>query len=549
VPRTIIGLDIGTHAVRAVEIAVGRGAPVVRRMAQVALPVDAVDHGEVTDVPATANAIKRLWREGGFRSREVVIGVANQRVVARQADLPRMSDEDLRSSLRFQVQELIPIPVEEASLDVKILDPFTGTEEEPTMRVLLVAAHRGMVDTTLAAVDAAGLRPTMVDIGPFALMRSLASEEPDPIRDGEAEVIVSIGAGVTVVVIHRDGLPQFVRIITSGGDDATQAIAADLEIELDDAEDLKRRVSTAEADESTGRAGELVEQHVSQLLDDIRGSVDFFRAQSPATAVGHIMMTGGGRQIDDLPARLGELLGIEVIEGDAFANVAVGRTGLSARQVAEASPLMATAVGLALGGVQPTDGDRRISLLPATVESARAERRQLALAAGAVGGFAVLLLGLWFLRGGQLDDERDAARTAEVEAAQLRADIAELDDVEQLERLVSERRQLVASALADDVSWTRLLQEVATVLPSDAWLTTFNGTATADQISFAGQGLSHTSSARWLLRVTEIASLNGLWLPSSTQAGEEGSLVSFTTTAVLTERAQSDRLSRIVGPQ
>src|SRR6266702_5678986 len=140
-----VGLDVGTSAVRAVELVLGREQVTLTRFGQVALPPGAVRGAEIVDAPAVAAAIRRLWREAGFRSRTVIAGVGNQRVVVRQADLPAMSDEDLRSALQFQAQDLIPIPIEEAVVDFQVLERYAGSEQEALMRVLLVAAQRDMV--------------------------------------------------------------------------------------------------------------------------------------------------------------------------------------------------------------------------------------------------------------------------------------------------------------------------------------------------------------------------------------------------------------------
>src|SRR3954453_21482380 len=108
--RPIIGLDIGTAAVRAAEVRRSRGRAHVVRFGQVALPSGAVVAGEIADPAAVSQALRRLWKESGFKGKQVVTGVAGGRVVARTTDLPTMSDDEIRSSLPFQVQDLIPIP-------------------------------------------------------------------------------------------------------------------------------------------------------------------------------------------------------------------------------------------------------------------------------------------------------------------------------------------------------------------------------------------------------------------------------------------------------
>src|SRR4051794_7405396 len=167
----VIGLDIGTFAVRAVELVPGGSRPTLSRFGQVTLPPGAVIGGEVGDVAAVGAALTKLWEEVGFKSRDVVIGVTGQRVIVRQAEMPSMSEADLRAGLSYHAQELLPIPVDDAQLDVCILDHSAGQGEndEPMMHVLLAAAQRDVVSGHLAALDAAGLRPAAVAVLPLAL--------------------------------------------------------------------------------------------------------------------------------------------------------------------------------------------------------------------------------------------------------------------------------------------------------------------------------------------------------------------------------------------
>src|SRR5437870_8294372 len=192
----IVGLDVGTHAVRAAELALGRDRPTLSAFGQVALPVGAVQHGEIVDPGVVSALLRRLWSETGFRTRRVIVGVGNQRVIVRHVELPRMSEADLRSAIRFEAESLIPIPVDEAVLDFQILEevPEAGGSAMP---VLLVAAQREMVRTLLTAVEGAGLSATLVDVAAFALMRALPQDTLGLDEAGPAGGIVSIGAGVT----------------------------------------------------------------------------------------------------------------------------------------------------------------------------------------------------------------------------------------------------------------------------------------------------------------------------------------------------------------
>jgi len=222
--RRAVGLDIGTSAVRAAELSVGRGGYTLERFGQVALPVGAVIDGEVLDREAVTAALKVLWSQTKFSTKRVVLGVANQKVVVRQVDLPWMEPKELRNALAFQVQDFIPIPVDQAIMDFHPLEEFTNDAGNRMLRVLLVAAGREMVGSCLDAVQHAGLTPVMVDLTSFALIRSSTHADALGI-DTQAEALIDIGARVTNIAVHQGGQPKFVRVLLMGGADITEAVA------------------------------------------------------------------------------------------------------------------------------------------------------------------------------------------------------------------------------------------------------------------------------------------------------------------------------------
>jgi type IV pilus assembly protein PilM len=552
VSRPLIGLDIGTSAVRAAEIRVGRSGSVLTRFGQVALPVGAVESGEVIDAPAVAAAIKRLWKDVGFKSRNVITAVAGPRVVARTAELPAMSDDDLRSSLAFQIHDLIPIPLEEAVIDHQILGP-AGDADEERLRVLVVAAHRDLVRALLAAVEGAGLTVDRLDLVPLALVRSLRSvgyEELATSSVARAEAIVDIGAGVTNVIVHEHGIPSFIRSLPTGGRDLTDAVATDLGVEHDEAEILKRGAGVAV---DLDPARQVVKAAVIPVLEEIRGSLDFWQAQAVDSQLRRVVLSGGGARAAELADRLQSLVGVDVETAHPFDRLDVHDAGLTAEQLNAAEGIAAVAVGLALSADALVTGRRRISLLPIEIAERRRDRRQVIAAGAGVAAFAALLLGLYGMRAGQVDRARDKAEVAEAHTAELNADIAELQDVESLQADLAARHDTVVAALAGDVSWPRLSQEVAAVMPNAVWLTSFTGTrgtpTAPGTVQFGAMGFDHTSTAHWLIRLGEMPALSGLWVPSSTKAttGDGPSIVTFSSTANLTPAAESSRALRFAG--
>ena len=547
----VVGLDIGTNAVRAVELSFGRGRPVVRHMGQVALPLGAVVAGEVVDPPAVSSAIRRLWRDAGFRSRSVVVGVANAHVVARMADLPAMPDDELRSSLRYQVQDLIPMPVDDAELDYRFVDHHVAEDGQEMVRILLVAAHRDMLRSVVAAVQGAGLSPARIDLIPFALIRAM--HDPATWLDGEGqsahEVIIGTGSGVTNVVVHHDGAPRFVRTLPIGGDTITDSLAQHLELDHDAAEGIKRGVTDA----SPASVGVLAWSPLETLVNEVAGSIDFHLAQMGEGELQRVVLAGGGARLEALRTVLAERLGVPVVDGDPYRSVDVTKSPLGAEITARSGDLFAVAIGLALSEEKGRDHARPLSLLPTEVNASRAERREMLLAGSGIAGFAALLIGLAVMRGSQVDSTHAQERAAQDRAQGLQTSVAALHDIETLQTTIGERTTTIETALTGDVAWTSLFNDIATAMPDDVWLDNLsarrgeNGQLGGIQIT--AHGFDQTSPAHWLLRMAEIPALDSPWISSSTKNATSGgpSTVQFDGTAKLTDAANSRRSAEFVG--
>lgn len=324
----------------------GRSGSTLEKFGQVALPPGAVRSGEVVDVDAVAAAISQLWAQAKFPTKRVVLGLANQKVVVRQVDLPWLPVSELKASLAFQVSDYIPMPVEQALLDFHPLEEFTADNGARMLRVLLVAAAREMVETNLAAVTKAGLDPVMVDLTPFAMLRSVAETDELGLAS-EPEALVEVGAAVTNIVVHAGGVPRFVRILLMGGADLTESVADRMGIPFDQAEALKQHADLSGP--STSLAEQVLAQSAGQLVDEIRGSLDYYLASAGSGRLSRILLSGGGAQLRGLDRRLAAATRLSVEYGSPLGSMKIGRTGLSPQQLQYVEPLASVPVGLAMG--------------------------------------------------------------------------------------------------------------------------------------------------------------------------------------------------------
>lgn len=351
--RALVGVDIGTTSVRGAELSLGGSMPSVVRIAQVPLSAGAVENGEVRGVDEVTEAVRELWRRGGFKSKQVTLGVGNQRVVVREVTVPSLPEKEMQQSLPYQVQELIPIPMEEAVFDYDVLEEVEEDGRKMS-RLLVVAAQRDMIETHLRTVVDAKLEPVGVDLVPFALVRSIGEWEGLGLGETDAggEAVVDVGADVTNICVHERGVPRFVRILPSGGNDVTGSLASNLGVSQEDAEIFKRGgplTGKAPSDE----ARQTLQQRTAGLVDEIRSSLDFYRAQTPGAQVSRVLVSGGGSKMPGFVEMLGQRIGVPTQRGRAFAKVNV-QLSLTEADLVEAEPLLAVAIGLAL----PEEGSR-----------------------------------------------------------------------------------------------------------------------------------------------------------------------------------------------
>lgn len=344
--KTIVGVDIGSESLRAVEVEGGRGArPTVVRFHELPLPEGAVRNGEVVEVNTVAAVLKQLWSLGGFKSKKVVLGVGNSKVLVRELTVPKLGKREIRAALPFQVQDMLPVPVADAILDFYPISEGHA-ESGPTVTGLLVAAVKESVMSNVTAVLLAGLNPVEVDLIPFALNRVL-------LRGQHAEgtvALIDIGMSTTNVVITVDGVPQFVRIIPAGGADVTRAMTTRLGLAPEDAEAEKRNLGLRPATlgHDNREAVDVIQETSRDLLNSLRNTLSFFVNSRQGQHIDRVLLSGGGSLLGSFSTTLADLTRIPVFSERPFDTVALGKAAARSQSLKDSSN-MTVALGLALG--------------------------------------------------------------------------------------------------------------------------------------------------------------------------------------------------------
>lgn len=343
--QKVVGLDIGTSAVRAVEIErSGLRDGTVTKVAEVPLPAGVVRDAEVIEKGAVSAAIKRLWSSEGISGQDVIIGVGNQRVVVRNMSMPRMPREQLRQAAVYQAQETLPMSVDEALVDFLPTAEF-DKNGEATVGGLFVAAAKDTVSLNVLAAEAAGVSPRVVDLNALAIARVALAE-----HGAMTVACVDVGARVTNVVIVSNGQPQLIRVIAAGGQDATDGIARVLKVTDQEAEGIKRQFGLApNVPAELVEAASSIQSATRNIVEPAVSTLGYYTSQMRGPHIDLLVLTGGGVNLPGFGQYLSSSARLNATLGSPFARLNVAK-GSGREKFSDRESAFTVATGLALGG-------------------------------------------------------------------------------------------------------------------------------------------------------------------------------------------------------
>jgi type IV pilus assembly protein PilM len=464
-----IGLDIGTSAVRAVELSVDEGRlPVLENFGQVGLQAGCVVAGEVRDQHGLSEALQRLWKEGRFSHRQVKVGVAGLRAIIREIDMPYLAPNELDMAVRYKADEVVPFSIAETVLSTKVIAQVQSGEGPSMLRVLVGAAHSDVIDSVVTTIEMAGLEPISIDLQTAALARALF----DP-RFQMPEAIVSIGAGLTMIVVHQLGTLQFVRTLDVGGETITAAIAGALDIPLRDAEAAKRRLSFPGAHDP--QATSSCDQAVNDLVGEIHNSIRFFSSLPGRQPVTRIQLTGGGTQTAGLLGLMQATAGIPVAMASPLSRVDLSGLALTPEQAAAIDGVVAAPIGLAL---PEPGGGKAFNLLPDSARTRAVQKRVQRYLTRAAAVVILLMVVLTAMRYLAVSSAEGRLSTIQAQNATIQnVEIPKYDKALFLRNQVVQQSAQVLPVLKKEVDWLVVLNQISQYIPSSATLSNLTLTA------------------------------------------------------------------------
>ena len=347
--KSLVGLDIGSSAVKAVELKPAGKAFKVSAFGSEAVPPDSIVDGAIIDGGAVADAIRRLFTSGAIKTKDVAASLSGNAVIVKKITLPQMSEAELAESIYWEAEQYIPFDIQDVNLDYQILDKG-GDGGKTTMDVLLVAAKKEKIADYTGVIAQAGRSAVVVDVDAFALQN--AYEVNYGIEPGAVVALLNAGASATNINILNGDQSVFTRDISMGGNAYTEALQKELNLPFDVADQLKRGIPV---DGITYDDAKPVLRAVTEnVMLEIQKTFDFFKTTASSDRIDRIMLSGGASRAEGFTEMLSDRFDAPVEGLDPFKRVGFDSKKFQIQSAAEIAPTAAVAVGLALRRV----GDR-----------------------------------------------------------------------------------------------------------------------------------------------------------------------------------------------
>jgi type IV pilus assembly protein PilM len=348
--KGIVGLDIGSSAVKAVELKQSGKAYRVAAFGTEPVPADAIVDGAIIDAGAVADAIRRVFENNKqFKSKDVCASLSGNAVIVKKITLPVMTESELNESIYWEAEQYIPFDIQDVNLDYQILDPGTGPESRGSMDVLLVAAKKEKIGDYTGVIAQAGRTPVIVDVDAFALQN--AYEVNYGLEPGRVVVLMNAGASAININILQGDQSVFTRDISMGGNAYTESVQRELGLPFEAAEQVKKGIPV---DGATFEEAQPVLRAVTEnVLLEVQKTFDFYKASATSDQIDRIMLSGGASRVDGFREMLQDRFQAPVEDFDPFRTVGWDSKKLGGDPI-DLGSTAAVAVGLALRKV----GDR-----------------------------------------------------------------------------------------------------------------------------------------------------------------------------------------------
>jgi type IV pilus assembly protein PilM len=290
----LVGLDIGSKAIKAAEVIEGKKGYTLSKFGLVDIAPGLIEDGTIKDAEGVADTIRNLFKSYGIKNHKVALSIGGYSVIVKKISVQTTTEEQLQDTIQFEAEQYIPFDINDVNLDFQILGENENNPNQ--MNVLLVAAKKEMVNDYVHVAELAGLEPRIIDVDAFALQNVFEiNYEPAP---EENIALIDIGASKTSLNILKGDTSVFMRDVSLGCGQINQKIASLIDCSLEDAEAIKfgeggDRVSAEDL-------SDIISSVVTDWCTEIRRALDFFYSTYPDDQIKKIILGGGGGNIQEL---------------------------------------------------------------------------------------------------------------------------------------------------------------------------------------------------------------------------------------------------------
>jgi type IV pilus assembly protein PilM len=341
--KAVVGLDIGSSAVKAIELKPAGKGHRVSALAIEPLPPDSIVDGAIIDAAAVTDAVRRVLQHKAFKTKDVAASLSGNSVIVKKINLPVMTEQELAESIYWEAEQYIPFDIQDVNIDYEVLNAGTGRDAQGSMEVLLVAAKKDKIADYTGAISQAGRTAVIVDVDAFALQN--AYEANYGVEPG-ITALVNAGASAININILAGGQSVFTRDVTMGGNAFTEAVQKELGLPYEMAEEAKKGHPVQGVGAEDVRP--VLRAMTDNVLLEIEKTFDFYKATSSSERIDRIVLSGGASRVEGFAEALRERFDTQVERFDPFRQIGLDAKKVGVETAEDVGPVCAVAVGLAL---------------------------------------------------------------------------------------------------------------------------------------------------------------------------------------------------------
>jgi type IV pilus assembly protein PilM len=338
----LIGLDIGSHSIKLVDLAEIKGGYRLKQFAMAPLPADVIVDGAVMDSGSIIEVVRDMISEHKIKKNKVALSISGFSVIIKQVTVNFMSEEELAESIQWEAAQYIPFDMEEVNIDFQILGE--NRDNSDLMDVLLVAAKKEIINDYETLMTESGLETHIIDVDSFAV--ETMYENLFGIQDDEVVALINIGANTVNFNITKGPISLLTRDVSMGGKQLTEEIQKQYNLQYEEAEALKLASPDRWAEYS--QFDRLIQNTCDMFAMEIQRSLDFFYANFPDEQVGRLGLCGGAAKTQGLLEHLQRKVGIETVLINPFESISFSPREFDEHYLTTVGPIAAVGVGLAM---------------------------------------------------------------------------------------------------------------------------------------------------------------------------------------------------------